>query len=100
MKIVIDIPEKIYNRYINYTESYIDFMFIGTEEILVKAIRNGTPLPKGSGRLIDADALIKQLKATANIEWNKKVGSSKGLIDAIDIVDDIPIIIEADKESD
>lgn len=58
------------------------------------------PLPKGHGRLIDADKLIKQLETTANIEWNMQVGSSKGLIDAIDIVDDAPTIIEADKESD
>jgi hypothetical protein len=56
------------------------------------------PLPKEHGRLIDADALIEQLEATANIEWNQKVGSSKGLEDAIDIVDDTPTIIGADKK--
>jgi len=54
----------------------------------------------GEVKEIDADELIKQLEATANIEWNQQVGSSKGLEDAIDIVDDIQTIIEADKESD
>lgn len=56
------------------------------------------PLPKGHGRLIDADELIKQLEVLANNEWNEQVGSSKGLEDAIDIVGDAPTIIEADKE--
>ena len=55
MKIVIDIPEEIYDKYMNYTEHYIDFMFFGTEEKIVRAIRNSTPLPKNHGRLIDAD---------------------------------------------
>ena len=66
-----------------------------TDKVIIKALYNGIILPK-HGRLIDSDVLIKRLEATANIEWNKKVGSSKGLEDAIDIVDDAPTIIEAD----
>ena len=46
MKIVIDIPDRIYkinqNRTLNITD----------DEILEKALRNGTPLPKGHGKLI------------------------------------------------
>ena len=34
-------------------------------------------------RYIDADALINTLEAMANEEWNIRVGSSKGLNDAI-----------------
>lgn len=97
MQIVIDIPEKIYNRYINYTESYIDFVFVGTEEILVKAIRNGTILPKGHGRLIDADAKNKELAD----EYHGMISDeSIKIYKIIQMLDDAPTIIEADKESD
>ena len=46
MQLVIDIPDRIYkinqNRTLNITD----------DEILEKAVRNGTPLPKGHGKLI------------------------------------------------
>ena len=91
MKIVIDTNK------LHTTPYYAKNCVVTMEDI----IKCGTPLPKGHGRLIDADKLIKQLEASANIEWNIQVGSSKGLEDAIDIIiDDAPTIIEADKESD
>ena len=43
-------------------------------------------------RLINADALIKKLEEMANDEWNISVGSSKGLEDAIDVVENFPTI--------
>ena len=91
MKIVIDVPEKVYNHFCRGCR-----FFDEVEEAII-AITDGTLLPKGHGRLIDADELIKQLEALANDEWNKQVGSSKGLEEVIDIVDDISPIIEADK---
>lgn len=89
MQKVIDIPNLDWSKVKNGS--------IATANLL-NAVRNGTPLPKSHGRLIDADELIKQLEAMANDEWNKQVGSSKGLEEVIDIVDDISPIIEADKE--
>ena len=72
MKIVIDIPESEY-KYIK------DFK--GTNSTttgrLYEAVYNGTPLPKGHGRLIDADDLLDNT-----------------------CIDEIPTIIEADKESE
>jgi len=53
MQIVIDIPEEMYAEIID--ENGIDTMLIPYEDI----IKNGTPLPKGHGRLIDADALME-----------------------------------------
>ena len=47
MKIVIEIPEQIY-------ENAKNGLLCGSP-ILTEAIKNGTPLPKGHGRLIDAD---------------------------------------------
>lgn len=85
MKIVIDIPEENYEVLL-------------TKIMLACRGCKITELVKRHGRLIDADELVKQLEDTANIEWNQQVGSSKGLEDAIDIVDDTPTIIGADKE--
>ena len=91
MEIVIDVPEKVYNHFCRGCR-----FFDEVEEAII-AITDGTLLPKGHGRLIDADELIKQLEVMANDEWNKQVGSSKGLEEVIDIVDDISPIIEADR---
>ena len=64
MKIVIDIPEDIYNRFTHnevrprceITEK--ERFQMGADAIrLTRAFCNGTPLPKGHGRLIDADDL-------------------------------------------
>ena len=44
-------------------------------------------------RLINADELIKKLEEMANDKWNIQVGSSKGLEDAIDVVENAPTII-------
>ena len=49
MKIVIDIPQKVYDKALSGD---------GTGAIWAGYIKNGTPLPKEHGRLIDADALI------------------------------------------
>lgn len=81
MQIVIDIPEEEYQNYLKMRPSYPEGVFC-----YIKAIQNGTPLPKGHGRLIDADALKD--------EW--KEGFHRKMVEAI--MDDAPTIIEADKE--
>ena len=50
MQIVIDIPEEEYRKVQDGRASV---------SMMQKAIRNGTPLPKGHGRLIDADRLMR-----------------------------------------
>lgn len=52
MQIVIDIPEEIYEE-IKATKS----IYRTGAKVLCNAIVNGKPLPKGHGRLIDADAI-------------------------------------------
>lgn len=69
MQIVIDIPEEMY-------QNVLDGTYCGT---LYEELKNGTPLPKGHGRLIDADELENRMK----------IGYC--------IVRDTPTIIEADK---
>ena len=71
VELVIKTPEKIY-------ESVMDGTYCGT---LYQELKNGTPLPKGHGRLIDADY---------------KVSSDGRTIDAV-CGYMAPTIIEADK---
>ena len=54
MQIVIDIPEHAYEecKAVEFSEA-----LEGVPFHVMKAIANGTPLPKGHGRLIDADKL-------------------------------------------
>ena len=78
MQIVIDIPESILNT-IQADE------MISREQLAVLQVHilSGTPLPKGHGRLIDADEVIKIANKTKDLHgaiWNT------------------PTIIEADKE--
>lgn len=51
MQMVIDIPKEMYKSALNG--------YLCGSETLVNAIKNGTPLPKGHGRLIDVDEVIK-----------------------------------------
>lgn len=51
MQIVIDISEEEYEVIVNSEDCGL--------HTLTRAIANGTPLPKGHGRLIDADELKK-----------------------------------------
>ena len=56
MKLVIDIPKDIYEKACRATMSLDGAMPI------YHAIKEGTPLPKGHGRLIDADAELEGLR--------------------------------------
>lgn len=79
MQIVIDIPDEMYAQIIN--KNGIDTMLIPYTDI----IKNGIPLPKGHGRLIDADSLDIPVDICDGFE-------------AMDYIDGADTIIEADKE--
>ena len=56
MQIVIDSPEE---QYITLNaKSQEEVLTVIDVSLLIKAIKNGTPLPKGHGRLIDTDVLV------------------------------------------
>lgn len=86
MQIVIDIPESIYDT-IQSDE------MISREQlaILQMHIMNGTLLPKGHGRLIDADTL-EECKEVMNTIMNECEYAVR-----MDEVRNVPTIIEADK---
>lgn len=57
MQIVIKMPDKTYEKIMSNEYDYGDMNVI---------IQNGTPLPKGHGRLIDASRLFKKLFINQN----------------------------------
>ena len=83
MQIVIDICDEKYD--VIKSDLYNTFP-AEMKSFGLEAIRNGTPLPKGHGRLIDADALKD--------EWRE--GFHRKMVEAI--MDDAPTIIEAESE--
>lgn len=108
MKIVIDIPEEVYNRCKEYR------LQCGEAEVLESAVARGTPLPKEHGRLIDADAFIKEKTKFYCEKCDRRRGMSGGKLtfvykigdapcracgtgDMLDDVDDAPTIIDADE---
>ena len=79
MQVVIEIPEEVYRRCCVIAD-------IDGSPIL-KAIKNGTPLPKGHGRLID----INEITAFEELECNGR---------NVESLDEFTTIIEADIESE
>ena len=55
MQIVIDIPEDDYYDILQYAELKVNTEF---ENLMIVAIKNGTPLPKGHGRLFDERDIV------------------------------------------
>ena len=84
MQIVIDIPDNEYKQ--------ICELRLHNRTFYDDAIRNGTPLPKGHGRLIDADKL-KSMYSINQGNFNTVVGIQKW-------IDHTETIIEADKEQE
>lgn len=87
MKIVIDIPEKVYNA---LTHTEFDANLVVDE--MRKAIKNGKPLPKGHGDLIDRNELLDN---------SYEINSIYCLYDVVVNVDDIkdaPTIIEGSEK--
>ena len=75
MKIVCEVKDKEYERLVRDKDIINDYFAL--------IIANGTPLPKGHGRLIDADTL-----------WDSYHSNDYDFYEALD---DAPTIIEADK---
>ena len=80
MKLIIDIPEEEYRKIWILSKD-------GIGMALYDWIANGTPLPKGHGRLIDADEIQFE-----NVEFDTYSDYSR----AFDAIDYAPTIIEAD----
>lgn len=95
--VIIKIPEKEYELCRKYNGH------LGDHKLISYAIANGTPLPKGHGRLIDGDILED------NLDWFEKVTSEDSIVNeakhnmlmnCIHIVRTTPTIIEAESEEE
>lgn len=91
MQIVIDIPE---GNYKTICETK-DLWETEPKNIIYAAIANGIPLPKGHGRLIDADELKKEYPH--DTDWEYPVNTNSYVVESID---NMTAIIEADKEQE
>lgn len=105
MQIVIDIPDKIYGL-LKYFEKAMGLADKKEEDddvktALIRAVVNGTPLPKGHGRLIDADKLKVELECGIRAgnyeEGYEKYAHINNMDDCVDAIIYADTIIKADK---
>ena len=87
MQIVIDIPEDVYKASQKLYNNFED-----TIQIPLEVIVNGTPLPKGHGRLIDVDEVDRVIINSG--DWIGNINENLKLIESIST------ILEADKEGE
>lgn len=101
MKLIIDIPEETYEiiKNINYFYNMSRITERIEKQEIVLAIKNGTPLPKGHGRLIDENELLKMTEC-----YKSELGRLKadpfvkcGIETVESFIKEMPTIIEADK---
>lgn len=86
MQIVIDISENIYNLIAKGEESR-DFVY---KSDLMRAILKGTLLPKRHGNLFDENDFEKRVAIMTE-------SMDLGYGEIMDIIDEIPTIVKADK---
>lgn len=84
IELVIKIPEEVYKKAQEIPNAQWDAVWLG--------IKHGTLLPKGHGRLIDADSLKEEME--------KDVRRAMSFVDLTDFVWLAPTIIEADREAE
>ena len=86
MKIIIDIPEQLYETYKGRPPMLGD----AGMDMIAQSIANGTPLPKGHGRLIDADQLMNYCQN--QIDGHKYADCN--------VIARFPIVLDAEVEHD
>lgn len=95
IELVIKIPKDIYERCQNYE------LHCGEAEVLEGSVANGTPLPTGHGRLIDADKLKVELECGIRAgnyeEGYEEYAHINDMDDCVDAVTYADTIVEADK---
>lgn len=97
MQIIVDIADVTYSE-IKKGKIYTSFRDVPQESI--NAIKNGTPLPKNHGRLIDADILTGMIsKKSAEPEYQHTGEDWRaGLYLAEDLTYEVPTVLEAESE--
>lgn len=93
MQIVIDIPEERYKDIQRIAWVQLEYHHFKTAE---QIIANGTPLPKGHGRLIDADKTISKICGGSCGCHLEECGYDEPCY-SVARINSAPTIIEADK---
>lgn len=94
VELVIRIPERIYYG----VEKGITVNGSKASQILIDAVANGVPPPKGHGRLKDTDAICKDIISALGIrDENYLLEAEEAVYKRIK---NAPTIIEADMESE
>jgi hypothetical protein len=90
IELVIKIAEESYKEIKKIVADRNDHYF------LENIIANGIPLPKGHGRLVDADAVVKKMEEREEeLKDDRSMWETAGVETALDMY--APTIIEADK---
>lgn len=85
MRVVVDIPNWLYNAIMTHREPQYS-------QSLGDAVRDGTPLPKGHGRIIDESQI-------SSVEYHEEIENIGTLFEIVHMIidsTDAPTIIEAD----
>ena len=90
MQIVIDISEELYKA-----SQMFDARYEYTAQIPFTVIRNGIPLPKGHGRLIDVDAIPEQIELKGFLSQDN--AHLVTIYRVKEALNNAPTIIEADR---
>lgn len=90
MQVVIDIDDNLYTRLFDNGDEYVADM-----RRACVAIRKGTPLPKGHGRLIDADKTISNICGSSCGCHLEECGHDEPCF-SVTRIESAPTIIEAD----
>lgn len=88
MKLVIDIDEDLYKAIRDCAEPQI---------LSHIAIKNGTPLPKGHGRLIDVDDMLRRIKNFIDVPDKYISQRNKDFVYCLEREE---VIIQADKDGE
>lgn len=93
MKIVIDIPEDTLKRTVFYRE----FKDLNDCITTIKALEKAVPIPKGHGRIMDVDKVIKKMEEREEqLKDDRSIWETAGVETALDMFGEA--IIEAESE--
>lgn len=99
MKIVIDVDTDNPIYHAEGTDYFMPDLHAFISENLFKILKESCKvLPKGHGRLIDADEAIETLQSLGNRNCRREKGTIQEAIKMLSFDDYTPTIIEADKE--
>ena len=97
MKVVIDVDTDNPIHHAEGTDYFIPDLHTYISENMLEILKKkGKVLPKGHGRLIDADEAIETLQSLGNRGYRREKGTIQEAIKMLSFDDYTPTIIEAD----